>query len=46
MAKKTNYGFERREKEKQRAEKKAVRQRIKKEKSDQRKTETEPLKNS
>jgi len=37
MARKTNYGFERREKEKMRAQKKADRQRAKQEKSDQRK---------
>ena len=37
MARKTNYGFERREREKARAAKKAERQRLKQEKSDDRK---------
>ncbi len=37
MARKTNYGFERREREKARAQKKADRQRAKQEKSDERK---------
>ncbi len=37
MAKKTNYSFERREREKARAQKKADRHRIKRERSDQRK---------
>lgn len=37
MARKTNYGFERREREKARAAKKAERQRLKQEKSDERK---------
>ena len=41
MARKTNYGFERREKEKIRAQKKADRQRAKQEKSDQRRMELE-----
>lgn len=36
MARKTNYGFERREREKARAAKKAERQRVKQEKSDER----------
>ena len=40
MARKTNYGFERREREKNRASKKAERQRAKQDKSDQRKEET------
>ncbi len=40
MARKTNYGFERREREKARAQKKADRQRAKQEKSDERKGET------
>lgn len=39
MARKTNYGFERREREKARAAKKAERQRVKQEKSDDRKDE-------
>ena len=39
MARKTNYGFERREREKARALKKADRQRAKKEKSNERKDE-------
>jgi len=37
MAKKTNYSFERREREKARAQKKADRQRAKQDKSDERK---------
>ena len=37
MARKTNYDFERREREKARAAKKAERQRLKQEKSDERK---------
>ena len=37
MARKTNYGFDRREREKSRAMKRAERQRAKKERSDQRK---------
>tara|TARA_B100001123_G_C14451907_1_gene686888 strand:- start:231 stop:413 length:183 start_codon:yes stop_codon:yes gene_type:complete len=37
MPKKTNYSFERREREKARAQKKADRHRIKRERSDQRK---------
>jgi hypothetical protein len=37
MARKTNYGFERREREKARAQKKADRQRAKQEKSNERK---------
>ena len=37
MAKKTNYSFERREREKARAQKKADRQRAKQNKSDERK---------
>jgi hypothetical protein len=37
MARKPNYNFERREREKARAQKKAERQRVKQEKSDQRK---------
>ena len=41
MARKTNYGFERREKEKMRAQKKADRQSAKQEKSDQRRMELE-----
>tara|TARA_R110002126_G_scaffold23617_2_gene82558 strand:- start:1016 stop:1213 length:198 start_codon:yes stop_codon:yes gene_type:complete len=40
MARKTNYGFERREREKARAAKKAERQRLKQEKSDDRQDET------
>ena len=40
MARKPNYGFERREREKARAMKKAERQRTKQEKSDQRKKES------
>jgi len=40
MARKTNYGFERREREKARAQKKADRQRAKQEKSDERKDES------
>ena len=39
MARKTNYGFERREREKARAAKKAERQRQKQEKSDERRDE-------
>jgi len=39
MARKTNYGFERREREKARALKKADRQRAKQEKSNERKDE-------
>jgi len=39
MARKTNYDFERREREKARAQKKADRQRAKQEKSDERKDE-------
>lgn len=39
MARKTNYGFERREREKARAAKKAERQRQKQEKSDDRQDE-------
>jgi hypothetical protein len=39
MARKTNYGFERREREKARASKKADRQRQKQEKSDDRQDE-------
>ncbi len=42
MARKPNYGFDRREKEKNRAIKKAERQRAKQEKSDQRKTSADP----
>jgi hypothetical protein len=42
MARKTNYNFERREREKSRAAKKAERQRLKQEKSDQRRHETDP----
>tara|TARA_Y100000588_G_C13821912_1_gene739778 strand:+ start:184 stop:366 length:183 start_codon:yes stop_codon:yes gene_type:complete len=38
MPKRTNYSFERREREKARAQKKADRHRIKRERSDQRKT--------
>tara|TARA_B110000438_G_C15338237_1_gene446754 strand:+ start:211 stop:459 length:249 start_codon:yes stop_codon:yes gene_type:complete len=41
MARKTNYGFERREREKARAAKKAERQRVKQEKSDDRKDEND-----
>ena len=37
MARKTNYGFERREREKKRADKRAERQRAKEERSEQRK---------
>ena len=43
MARKPNYGFERREREKVRATKKADRQRAKQEKSDDRKDEPLPL---
>ena len=42
MARKTNYGFERREREKARAEKKAERQRQKQDKSDDRKDDDDP----
>jgi hypothetical protein len=42
MARKTNYGFERREREKARAAKKAERQRAKQEKSDDRKDDDDP----
>lgn len=42
MARKTNYGFERREREKARAAKKAERQRLKQEKSDDRKDDDDP----
>lgn len=42
MARKTNYGFERREREKARAAKKAERQRAKQEKSDERKDDDNP----
>ena len=42
MARKTNYGFERREREKARAAKKAERQRAKQEKSDDRKDGDDP----
>ena len=42
MARKTNYGFERREREKARAEKKAERQRQKQDKSDDRKDDIDP----
>lgn len=41
MARKTNYGFERREREKARAAKKAERQRLKQEKSDERRDDAE-----
>ncbi len=40
MPKKTNYSFERREREKARAQKKADRHRVKRERSDQRKNPT------
>ena len=46
MPRKPNYDFERREKEKARAEKKAERLRLKKEKSDLRKAEAEGLDNT
>ena len=39
MARKTNYGFERREREKKRADKRAERQRAKEERSEQRKVD-------
>jgi hypothetical protein len=42
MARKPNYGFERREREKVRATKKADRQRAKQEKSDDRRDEPPP----
>ena len=42
MARKPNYGFERREREKVRATKKAERQRAKQDKSDDRKDEPLP----
>jgi hypothetical protein len=41
MARKPNYGFERREREKVRAQKKADRQRAKQEKSEQRKDDVD-----
>tara|TARA_B100001123_G_scaffold439292_1_gene575856 strand:- start:61 stop:243 length:183 start_codon:yes stop_codon:yes gene_type:complete len=46
MPKRTNYSFERREREKARAQKKADRHRIKRERSDQRKTPTSDEANS
>lgn len=46
MARKTNYGFERREREKARAEKKAERQRQKQDKSDDRKDDIDPSETS
>lgn len=46
MARKTNYGFERREREKARAEKKAERQRQKQDRSDDRKDEVDPSQGS